>query len=277
MAFVTFIPRRASLPAMLASGLLIACSGGEADSVNSLPQSPANTSDNNTRSRSGVRETAPPSDTREAEPAPPDAPIRTRRVSQPNDDTIGWIAMDWAGIATPKQDWARSIRESRAGGTEFSRAEQTAAIKRELELAAEEGRGVGFLDLTISAQLSEYDSDYQEFYIDTFSPGSQITFRPFRTPYRKPDIFRDGVKIRFSNADAAQILTVPPQEAEEIVSKLQPFRPISIEAKLKIDRVVPAANSAEIWVTVSGYTLFTPQNYSGSRRKLKTVADIGSD
>jgi hypothetical protein len=117
-------------------------------------------------------------------------------------------------------------------------------VKQELESARAAVGDIGYLRLTMNANLSAYDPTYGEFTIRALSPSSTVSFKGFR----------QQVGIRFANARAAQTWTVPPDEAQAVRDKLS-YSGATLDALLRITGVQPAPNGGSITTEVVEYEL----------------------
>lgn len=186
---------------------------------------------------------------------PPASSGRTGVAIDPADDTIGWIATDWLDISVPTSEWSEEIASRQLGVNEFSAEEAAQREAVNLDRARSAGTGIGQIRLTIEGKLSNYDAEYGEFYVQPFSPGSRLNFRPFRRMTQNP--FPDGVEIRFRNGSDASVWKVDRTTAERIAEQLGFGRYVKLETSLAIVEVNATGRGAAIIADVQRYTLFS--------------------
>lgn len=193
---------------------------------------------------------------------------RGRLLRSTDDDTVGWLVLDRMGAEAPIDRWAEAmVRVGTDGVTEFNYAEHLQAAKGGIERTRDGARGYDRMRLTLKSRLSNYDATYQEFYVDAFSPGMFVTYRPFNR--RKPNPLAGGVKLIFTNADDAFVLSVPPDEAEALVGRLGPRRQLTVDIEVTIEEVNATSAGAEILASIDRYSLLSG---SGNARAIKKVA-----
>ena len=168
---------------------------------------------------------------------------RTGELTNPDNSSIVLLYYDLAGIAPPIDQWVEEdSRVPTAHG--LDKASRRTTVKAELESARAAVSDIGYLRLTMNANLSEYDPTYGEFTIRALSPSSTVPF----------DAFRQRVGIRFANARAAQTWAVPPDEAQAVRDKLS-YSGASLDVLLRITGVQPAPNGGSITTEVVEYEL----------------------
>ncbi|MEE4163434.1 MAG: hypothetical protein V2I25_13085 [Woeseiaceae bacterium] len=192
---------------------------------------------------------------------------RGRLLRSTDDDTVGWLVLERMGVEAPIDRWAQAmVRVGTDGVTEFNYAEHLRAAKAGIERTRDGARGYDRMRLTLNSRLSEYDATYEEFYLNAFSPSMFVTYRPFSR--RKPNPLEGGVKLIFTNADDAFVLSVPPVEAEALVGRLGPGRQLTVDIEVTIEEVNATRAGAEILASIDRYSLLSG---SGNARALKKV------
>ena len=271
--------RRATAPSAIALAAILSACGAE------TAETPVVTSDDQAPERASEAAATVPATAAErvspqasagagdavAPPAPEAAPERTRLLRQADDDTVGWLVLDWTGGAAPIDRWAEAgVRVGANGTTEFNRAERIAAEAERFVRARDAARGYGRMRVSLRSRLSEYDADYGEFYVSAFSPGSGVVFQPFQQ--RRPNPLGGGVRISFANAGDAFVLPVPPDEAEALVARLGPYRDVTVNMDLTIEEVNAGADDAEIVARIDRYGLVgSGAGGAGGAQVLRTV------
>lgn len=195
-------------------------------------------------------------------------PKRQRMLESPDDDAMGWLAADWLGLDLPLDKWATERVKRRSQVDEFDTEEATKRELAQLREARAAGADIGRITMTLRGSLSEYDTDYGEFYLKTFTPGSVLTFRPFSRESDNP--FSRGVELRFRNGGDASVWSVDAATAKKVADSLDYGRNVKIEATLTIADVTASDSSATILANVDSYDL-----YATDGRRLAHV-DVGT-
>ena len=174
---------------------------------------------------------------------------RTAELVNPDASTMVFLYYDLAGIAPPIDRWVQEDpRVTFAPGHE--KAALRTAIEAELEAAAASVRGIGFLRLSMRADLSEYDPAYSEFSVRAFAPSSFVKF----------DALGQHVSLKFANARTAQIWRVPQEQAQSIRDRIGRYGDVSLDALLKITSVLPAPAGGTIITEVIEYEMRQTQH-----------------
>ncbi len=197
---------------------------------------------------------------------------RTRVLDDPDDDTMGWIYLDWAGIE-PDLGEVAERNVGRPGHkyrgqviNEFNRQEFVEAEQERLELLSKSTRGYGYVTVNIRGQLGGYDPEYGEFYIGSFSPGSSVTLgSAFHTTAYSGGTGLDSflVSMKMKNALDAYIWKATPEEAQKIIGVMEregatQFRGIYARTRLKIlNATLGYGKTREMEGEIQSFTLFT--------------------
>jgi len=184
------------------------------------------------------------SSTPSAPPAPTTTGIggRTGELLNPDDSTVIFLYHEIAGITPPIDQWVEAdSRVSFASGPD--KAARRTQVRAELQAAAEAVRGIGFIRLSMNADLSDYDPSYGEFTVRALAPSSVVTFKALN----------QQVSLRFGNGRDAQVWAVPQERAGAIRDEMGYGRPASLDALLKITGVQPAPNGGTIVTEVVEY------------------------
>lgn len=169
---------------------------------------------------------------------------RSGELLNPENSAMVFLYYEWAGLTPPFDQWVES--DSRL---QFARPADKAALRTalraELESAALAVRDVGFLRLTLEANLSEYDPAYGEFTVRALAPSSVVSF----------EHFGEQVSLRFGNGRTAQIWRVPEAEARAVNDKLQRGYGTKLDVLLRIRSVQPAPGGGTLVTDVVEYEL----------------------
>jgi len=215
-----------------------ASSAVDADS----PRAAASLSDGSSSSHTAATD----SSTASVAPAPTTSGVggRTGELLNPDDSTVVFLYHELAGIPPPIDQWAEAdSRVSFASGPD--KAARRSGVRAELEAAAAAVRGIGFIRLSMNADLSDYDPTYGEFTVRGLAPSSVVTFKAFN----------QQVSLRFGNGRDAQVWAVPQAQAGAIRDELGYGRGVSLDALLKITGVQPAPNGGTLITDVIEYEM----------------------
>ena len=168
---------------------------------------------------------------------------RTGELSNPDNATMVYLYYDLAGITPPLDQWVEQDQRVRnAPGAD--KAAQRVAVKAAFEGGLGSVHGVGVINLTSYAHLSQYDPTYGEFTIGALSPGSVYTFKAMD----------QTVSLKFNNALAAQTWSVPKDKAQAITDKYGDHQ-LNLDTTLKIEQVLPDPAGGTIVAHVVSWNL----------------------
>lgn len=174
---------------------------------------------------------------------------RTGEVLNPDDNTVVFLYHELAGIEPPMDQWVEA--DSRVNFVMGpNKAARRSEVRAELEAAAAAVRNVGFIRLSMNADLSEYDPTYGEFTVRALAPSSTVTFKSFN----------QKVSLRFGNGRDAQVWAVPQERAGAIRDELGYGRNVSLDALLRISGVQPAPGGGTIVTEVVEYEMRVANN-----------------
>lgn len=191
---------------------------------------------------------ATPSGSSSASELPTLAPAiagRTGELVNPDDHAMVFLYHDLAGIQPPLDQWVEQDDRVQYAAA-FDKAAMRTAVKAELESAAAAVRGVGFIRVTMNADLSDYDPTYEEFSVRALAPSSTLGF----------NARRHKVSLRFANGRVAQMWRVPPAEAQIIRDKIGGYGGgVTLDALLRITSVQPSHAGGTITTEVIEYEM----------------------
>lgn len=174
---------------------------------------------------------------------------RTGELTNPDSNAMVFLYYDLAGLKPPIDTWVeQDSRVQYAPGPQ--KAPNRATVKAELEAGAAAVHGIGFIRLSMNANLSEYDPGYGEFTVRAFAPSSVVDF----------SALGQKVSIKFGNARVAQVWKVPQAEAQPIRDKIGgAYNNIDVDALLRITAVQPGPGGGTIVTDVVEYEMRAAQ------------------
>jgi len=169
---------------------------------------------------------------------------RIGELLNPDNNTVIFLYYDLAGLTPPFDRWVED--DSRVKFAQpIDKAGLRTSIHAELESAAAAVRDIGFIRLSMNANLSDYDPSYGEFTVGALAPSSVVSF----------DAFKQKVSLRFGNGRTAQIWRVPPDQAQAVRDKVGYFGNVSLDALLRITGVQPGPSGGILTTEVVEYEL----------------------
>ncbi len=178
-------------------------------------------------------------------------PGRTEELTQPDEAALVFLYYGLAQIPLPFD--AVIQRDSRVAMAQpADKAAMRDQVRAELTAGLRAVERVGRLRMPLNADLSHYDSSYQEFTVGAFSPSSVFTFQAFG----------EKVQLKFRNAREAQTWQVAADEAQGIRDKLG-YSGATVDALLNIVDVLPAPGGGVIVADVIEYDV---RSYRGGQR-----------
>lgn len=170
---------------------------------------------------------------------------RTGELVNPDDHAMIFLYFDLAGIQPPLDQWVDQDHRVLSAAA-FDKAAVRTAVRGELESAAAAVRGVGFLRVTMNANLSDYDPTYGEFSVRALAPSSTLEFQARS----------NKVALRFANGRVAQVWRVPPDEAQIVRDKIGGYGGgVTLDVLLRISSVQPSHAGGTITAEVIEYEM----------------------
>lgn len=169
---------------------------------------------------------------------------RKGEIVNPDNNTMVFLYYDLAGLTPPFDRWVESDNRV-TFAKPIDKAGMRATVRAELETAAAAVHGIGFIRLSMNANLSDYDPSYGEFTVGALSPSSVVSF----------DAFREKVSLRFGNGRTAQIWRVPQEQAQVVRDKIGPYGSVSLDVLLRIMGVQPGPSGGTLTTDVVEYEL----------------------
>jgi hypothetical protein len=169
---------------------------------------------------------------------------RSAELVNPDNSTMVFLYYDLAGITPPIERWVEDDSRVKFAPA-FDKAALRNTIRAELESATAAVRGVGYIRLSMHANLSDYDPTYGEFSVRALAPSSMVSF----------DAMGQHVSLKFGNGRTAQIWRVPQSQAQAIRDKIGHFGNVSLDALLRITAVQPGPGGGTITTGVVEYEM----------------------
>lgn len=176
------------------------------------------------------------------------APLRPdgATLDGPDGQSITFLYYSILGRSLPLKDWADDDAR-RATSDEFARqraaSDNLAAYQ---EKFAEAGK-IGHVVIAIATQLSDYDMQHGEFYLEAFSPVTTVDFQ-----YKDRD-----VKLAFVNGEKAQHWRIAADQADAALKQNYGQHTIQVEAHADVVGVEPGMNGGKLLLKVTGYRILT--------------------
>jgi hypothetical protein len=169
---------------------------------------------------------------------------RSGELVNPDESTMVFLYYDLAGMTPPIDDWVEEDNRVKYAQP-LDKPAKRKAVRSELEAAAAAVRGMGFIRLTMHANLSQYDPTYGEFSVQALAPSSMVSY----------DALGQKVSLRFGNGRLAQLWRVPADEAQAIRDKVGYGTNVSLDALLRITDVLPGPGGGSITTDVIEYEM----------------------
>lgn len=169
---------------------------------------------------------------------------RKGEIVNPDNATVVFLYYDLASLSPPLDRWVEDDNRIKFAKP-IDKAGLRTTIHAELESAAGALRDIGFIRLSMNANLSDYDPSYGEFTVGALAPSSVVSF----------DAFGEKVSLRFGNGRTAQIWRVSPEQAQVVRDKIGPFGSVSLDVLLRIMAVQPGPSGGTLTAEIVEYEL----------------------
>lgn len=141
-------------------------------------------------------------------------------LAYPDELQITMLAYRLTGRQPPLEEWAGEVREVRYAD-EFNKAGAMDAEVARLTAIYEATESIGYLQLRLSSQISQYDGAKGGYYLTAFAPGRQTAFNG-----------REKVSLQLDNMSDAFFWAMDAGEAQEVLAHTS--RNVTIDAKIRI-------------------------------------------
>lgn len=146
-------------------------------------------------------------------------------LAYPDDLQMSLLAYRLTGRTPPLEAWAGEQNSVRTAN-EFTRADQLRAETATLAAVYDSTEDIGFLQMRLRSQLSQYDAAKGGYYLTVFAPGGTFGFKG-----------REKVDVRLENGSEAYFWAMDAARAEEILDDTgssQHNRSVTIDAKIRL-------------------------------------------
>ena len=190
-------------------------------------------------------------DTPKAAAVPGPSAFGTATLAYPDDFQMTLLAYRLTEREPPLPAWAGEERDVKYAD-EFSKASKLEAETARLADIYASTEGVGFLQIRLNSQLSQYDSGRGGYYLTAFSPGNQVNFGG-----------KEQVSLQLDNMASAFFWPVEAARAQEILEHSS--RQIDIDTKIQITGIQRRSNGLVIQGQILEYGIYSTR-YNDERQ-----------
>lgn len=193
---------------------------------------------------------------------------RSRRLGEFDAEALFWAMYHWADVAPPIREWLEpGLRQAASQRGEivdefFDQQAFLDTLVAELEAPYRAAGDIGYVHATMRGKLGPYDAQFEELYIEPFTPGNGL--RAYFEPVQRE------ATVRLVNALDAYAWVLPPEEAQKVLSSLglQKGRQILVEMELRLTGASVDARSGngQLDAEILSYKLY--ENLAESRGRL---------
>lgn len=243
-----------ALAALAGAVLLAGCGGPGAESgdtgagapVASAPEAAGSAP---SASPVGTKDSAKPAKKKEAAAAP--SAFGTATLAYPDDFQMTLLAYRLTDREPPLAEWAGEVYEVKYAD-EFSKAGKLEAETARLADIYASTEGIGFLQIRLNSQLSQYDSGRAGYYLTAFSPGNQVNFGG-----------KEQVSLQLDNMSKAFFWPVEAGRAQEILEHSS--RRVDLDTKIQLTGIQRRSNGLVIQGQILEYGIYSSR-YSDERQ-----------
>ncbi|MBY9067218.1 hypothetical protein K1X12_09930 [Hyphomonas sp. WL0036] len=185
-----------------------------------------------------------------AEAAAP-SPFGTATLAYPDDFQMTLLAYRLTDRQPPLGEWAGEVYEVRYAD-EFSKAQKLEAETARLADIYASTEGVGFLQVRLNSQISQYDSSRGGYYLTAFSPGNQVSFNG-----------KERVSLQLDNMAKAFFWPVDVSRAQEILEHSS--RQVDIDTRVQLTGIQRRSDGLVIQGKILDYGIYSGR-YSDERQ-----------
>jgi len=172
-------------------------------------------------------------------------------LSYPDDLQMTMLAYRLTDRAPPLEAWAGEERDVKYAD-EFTKADKLKAETERLRSIYEATADVGFLQMRLNSQLSQYDSSKGGYYLTAFSPGGSFNFGG-----------KEPVSIQLDNMGDAFFWPMDAEQAQEILALTT--RRVSVDAKIRITGTTRRTSGIVIKGDIAEYAIYS-ERYNDERQ-----------
>lgn len=186
-----------------------------------------------------------------AEAAAAASPFGNATLAYPDDFQMTLLAYRLTDREPPLAAWAGEARDVKYAD-EFSKAGKLEAETARLADIYASTEGVGFLQVRMNSQISQYDSGRGGYYLTAFSPGNQVNFSG-----------TEQVSLQLDNMSKAFFWPVEAGRAQEILEHTN--RQVNIDTKIELTGIQRRTNGLVIQGRILEYGVYSTR-YNDERQ-----------
>lgn len=171
-------------------------------------------------------------------------------LAYPDDLLITMLAYRLTGRQPPFAEWAGEERDVKYAD-EFSKSAKLEAETARLAAIYEATENVGYLQIRLNSQISQYDGAKGGYYLTAFSPGRQTTFSG-----------REPVSMQLENMSDAFFWAMDAEKAQEILAHTN--RNVSLDVKVRLVGTERRSSGLVIKGRIAEYGIYS-ERYNDER------------
>lgn len=246
-----------ALAAIAGAILLAGCGGPGAEDGDTGAAAPAASAPETAGSASaapaGSKDSAKPAKKKEAaaKAAATPSAFGAATLAYPDDFQMTLLAYRLTDRQPPLAEWAGEVHEVKYAD-EFSKAEKLEAETARLADIYASTEGIGFLQIRLNSQLSQYDSGRAGYYLTAFSPGNQVNFGG-----------KEQVSLQLDNMSKAFFWPVEAGRAQEVLEHTN--RRVDLDTKIQLTGIQRRSNGLVIQGQILEYGIYSTR-YNDERQ-----------
>jgi hypothetical protein len=182
---------------------------------------------------------------------------RPGTIADPSGDELIALAYSVSGAPSPIETW---VEKKFYVGSPLDGSKDREKARAEYTGLMQSVADVGYLQIEIDGELSEYDSTYQEFYLPALNSTSYFS--------QSGTMISERANIRFSNGTKAQVWPVPAEQLQTIIEKVRGGNMVRLALTLQVEGAMHADRQHTIKTRVVAYDIFS----RNTGQKLGSVA-----
>ena len=165
----------------------------------------------------------------------------------------------------PFADWAAS-QYTVQSANEFERPAAQQREQQRLQAVYDGTAGVGRLRLQVSANLSEYDTKRGGYYLDTFAPGTFLTFTA------RPDSHHEEtISLSIDNDDELNFWPLDTGAAQQVLEKNGGSRSVTLDSQFLITGAAQRGDGPVIAARLQRYAIIGTRYGQSSQLGERTI------
>lgn len=187
------------------------------------------------------------------------SPFGNAILAYPDDFQMTLLAYRLTDREPPLAAWAGEARDVKYAD-EFSKAAKLDAETARLADIYASTEGVGFLQVRMNSQISQYDSGRGGYYLTAFSPGNQVNFGG-----------TEQVSLQLDNMSKAFFWPVEAGRAQEILEHTN--RQVNIDTKVELTGIQRRTNGLVIQGRILEYGIYSTRYNDERQLEFVSLAD----